>query len=282
MPSPRWPPVAPGVLTRSYASSQLAVVGTESFRSFDFISSGRSAAVGVLSQGGETAGDFYDVNLDRLHEAYSDGFVDFVVVDTGSGAVPHLSREWLEEYAKVEVRSDGGRGFTLPGERGLDTFSRRWFRGYDPIPSRPNEPIPSNYLHAVGSGDNPSFVGLASRGRAWVQVYSGALERMNGSPGSAEVVSQQQHVVAHEIGHQFRLSVNHDTRRAWCEANGHCGAPPNSVPDGGLACLMTPVTPVPVLETKFCIEDLLLGDPAAAPDVNGRQPLSIRGMEDPL
>ncbi len=210
-------------LTREYVASPLVLDTQDGVLTYDF-SVGRSAAVGVVGPAGPTPGDFYDFDFDRLQEPYSDAFVDFAVVAQGSGAVPLLARAWLEENAKIGPTSDGGVDFTSAGRVGLDSLSLRWFAGFLPTPGQPQVPLKSNHLHLTASGDNPNFFGLASQGRAWVQLYAGAIERAFAAGGPAAIQSQKQITLPHEIGHHFQLNKAsltplHDTRKAWCDAD---------------------------------------------------------------
>jgi hypothetical protein len=153
------------LLTREYVASPLVFDTQDGVLTYNF-NVGQGASVGVVGPAGATPGDFYDFDFDRLQEPYSDAFVDFAVVSQGSGAVPHLSRVWLEENAKIEVDEDGGVRLTPAGEVGLDGFSVRWFAGFLPTPGQPQTPLKTNHLHLTAAGDNPNFFGLASQGRA--------------------------------------------------------------------------------------------------------------------
>jgi hypothetical protein len=272
-------------LTRAYAASRLAVFPGEG-KSFDF-GFGRSAAVGVIGASGATPADFFDFDFDRLHEAYNDAYVDFVLVDTRSSAVPSLSRQWLQERARFALQPNGKLDLTASGKLGLNQFSRAWFGGFVPTSAQqPAVPRKSNYLHVTGAGENPNVFGLAAQGQAWAQIYAGAIESAFSSGGADAVRAEKHWVLAHELAHHFRLNSAsttplHDARPAWCNST-KCGATPGSVTDGGIPCLMQATTPSQVLETKFCIEDLLLGDPSSPPDSNGRKPFSLRGAEEPL
>jgi hypothetical protein len=120
-----------------------------------------------------------------------------------------------------------------------------------------------------------------------VQLYAGAIERAFAAGGGSAIQSQKQLVLPHEIGHHFQLNKAsltplHDTRKAWCSDDNQCGSPVGTVPDGGIVCIMDGNQTPQVSEIRFCIEDLVLGDPLATPDNAGRKPFSLRGAEDPL
>lgn len=119
--------------------------------------------------------------------------------------------------------------------------------------------------------------GLTQPARDQSYIFVGSIE--DSSP-----VNTSQHNRAdtsHECGHQFVVNActvpQEDTRNAWCDGINHCGL-------GGATseeCEMHSSTIQQVEDgvDRFCIEDLLIGDPncVAAPP----KPGAIRTDADP-
>jgi hypothetical protein len=274
-------------LTRVYLPPKL-VVTDAGYLSYDFLD-GQSAAVGVVSPNGLTTADVYPLNLDALQQPFDEAFVDFQVVQQGSGVVPHLAREWYGDNPIIGAAGDDENVVAVRSLQVLNEFSRKWFAGFLPDFSegRPGStPIKMNYLHVATASDNPPLFGVSVSGAAWVQVYVGAIER---AFADADIAStQSQSVLAHEIGHQFKVNRaqydrtgGHDDRNMWCSGFNACGAP-GAIADGGIRCVMQPSVPANVSVNHFCLEDLMLGDPDALDGTDGRKLYSIRGIEDPL
>ncbi len=214
-------------------------------------------------------------NLDDLLQAFAGAYVEFYVLEFGAGSrpVPFLDEQW----------------FTRKDEASYDWFAVSSFRNYrrgaprQELPSAPNGDLPHATWHVLGataglvnSKGQPSY-GLTARGYDVTTLAITKMERDAPSFGY-DVKQITAWVAAHEFAHHFKVAAcseeHDDSRLAWTTA---------LKVTSGEVCLMRSQPPTKYSHlglAHFCVEELLLGDPAcqgAGTSVSPRDG-SIRGF----
>ena len=247
--------------------------------SVDFsVPGGRGAGIGALPASSAPADTLFQRGESALPTAFDDGYVEFVWLKAGSNPVPYLGPTW---FGQVSQDPYNRRAFLTTG----------WFSHYsrDTGTLLPPANIKRNivYIMTVGSFDvlqNGSYLyGVTTRDWSNIFIFAGTV------PSGSTL----QRTTAHEVGHLFalngaakpaagatcpdgtRLSGQHDCRIAWCATPGMSCEP--GTPPTPPQCLMRATMPSGTLPARFCLEDLLLGDPSG-----GGTTYSIRGCSNSL
>jgi len=206
---------------------------------------------------------FWEGDLRAVEKAFGDGFIEIVSPRSGMSTVPLVGSPW----------------FTSPPELGLTFFSGTWFRGWDPD---------LDYFHLIGANRDVFITryGLANAHYNYVFVFRNSiwLQGMSEGKSDVEIDNFTREVTIHELGHQFKVNEcttgGHDSRNAWCEAEGSCG-PGGTAPQ---PCVMVPHPEQSVWDSvfRFCAEDLFKGDPTC-PDPQPGEPRAgaMRTVSDP-
>lgn len=220
---------------------------------------------------------FYEGDLTQVEPALDDAYVEYIERSTGEGAVPYVAATWFNS----PINSG-----PLPGP--MIDFSETWFYNwYQGVRTDiPPPPIPHNYFHLFGAGVSSGSAGRTlPSGYEAAFVFLGSIEKIrdplnNNSPLTAQqITSFCQHTTVHElVGHQFNTNACapslgwHDQRPAWC-AQLPAPPPPNphACPPGSASpknCVMLRGSDNTIAQqtdgvSRFCMEDLYLGDPNA-------------------
>jgi hypothetical protein len=249
-----------------YASGPGAQGNPPTYGPPDF-ANGHSGGVGVPSAG------FYEADLGSMWQTYNDAFVEFWVPPDGAGAVPYLPPSLFGDDAASNTR--------------LCYFSQIWFKNFlNGGGGPPALDQPHNYFHLVGASQSAAYTGYSWSPYDWSFIMVGQLEALGKT--APQTTSMIQDTTMHELGHQYAVnkcsSGGHDSRNAWCatSAANNCtlgGATPemcvmNAVPEGSTDSMDG--------VSRFCAEDLLLGDPnCPAPTPPNPRDGAIRTDADP-
>jgi hypothetical protein len=223
---------------------------------------------------------FYDADMSDIQEPFDDGFVQFIGLRSGMGAMPYLSPSWFDS--------------SNPQSRAW--LSKIWFYNFmdggPPPPSyppgSPNLDIAHNYMHLMGvSGfTNARGYSRSDYDFSLTCVECIEVEARYYYASSLQTAHMNQAITCHEPGHQFNVNAcssgGHDSRDAWCDSNSHCALGGTTVEP----CIMQNGL-VSTFENlsdgvnRFCPEDLFLGDPnCSSPPYP--QDGAIRTNHDPL
>jgi hypothetical protein len=250
-------------------------------------SSGKSAAVGVIHSADgqiyDTASNqingpgsaFYDADMRDIKQPFDDAFVEFIAPRSGMGAVPYI---------------DPATGFydnTLSQRTTRSLFSNLWYGN--------SSQETNNYIHLLGvrgsdyGGVSGQIAGDTSQENKYSLVYTRTWETEFSS--GSDAMKAIQTATDHELGHQFYVNAcsladdcttqsaanHHDYRPWWSYSTTGCpGTNPNPClmdPNGGNATDTI---------NRFCVDDLLLGDPKAPCVGSTKDETTIRTVEDPL
>jgi hypothetical protein len=255
-------------LDYSYAASVMQNAAPFSW-TFD---NGKSAGICVMD------GLFYEADTSGLRYAYNEAFVNFHIAPNGSegaGVVPYLPLQWFNAASVGPADA-------------MSYFSQIWFAHFQ---SQGGGPPPldkeHNYIHVIGASSADRFAGLSLSSHDWTFVMEQSIETF--CAGQAGNCSRA--VSAHELAHHLGTNActdlpnclppppdtlgQHDYRGWWQFGGAGC---PSLNP-----CLMDPNAGNPLDGiNRFCIEDLLLGDPnCPAPVPPDTRDGAIRTTPDP-
>jgi len=181
----------------------------------------------------------------EIQRTFNDGYVEFLGLRDGMGAVAYISDQLEGFYI-----TGSGQGNQQPGRKMRYGFNKIWFKNFEKL----------NYVHLIGArGPERSVSDVVGYSRQWsvyTYIHQETIEQSFYEP--EEIRSFQETVNNHEFGHQFRVNTcagGHDARSAWCNTD-----LPQYCP--GEPCLMAVDGGEPTNEIrKFCKEDLIFGDP---------------------
>jgi len=254
-------------------------------------SAGNSAAVGVThsadgqitdtstNQINGTHSAFYDTDIRDIQQPFDEAYVDFKAVLSGAGAVPYIPPS-IPFYV---VGADGGSEST-----NRFNFQSRW----NPHQGAPN----CIYLLGcrgkdfTGTDLTAGYTDASAIHYSFIYVETVSTWGTFYSIPSALIKLALRQDTDHEVGHNFLTNFctnlvkcddaskhrgKHDYRGWWKYGGTGC---PSWHP-----CLMFPGLSMPPTSTnRFCLEDLLLGDPnCSAPPPYPRQG-AIRTLNDPM
>ena len=215
-------------------------------------SQGQCASLGVPLSGN------YEADLGSMWHTFNDAFVEFWVPPDGAGAMPYLPKSWF----------DWSIGTPTPGGVPLATFSQIWFSHFQAGAGTPPIDQAHNYFHLMGANDANNFSGITWAPYDFAFIMVQQLENLNKT--AQETISMNKDTTMHEFGHQFIVNAcsdpAHDNREAWC-----ANVPANNCGLGGATAELCVMTATPEGNTdsmdgvsRFCLEDLLTGDPNCA------------------
>lgn len=227
---------------------------------------------------------FYDGDMRGVELPLDDGFVEYVGLRPGSGAISYISASWFETI------------YGSPDQSPIWKLARCWFANF------PGSPHSISYLQLIGAGvfsagSGAYRYGLTLESNAFSYSFRGSMEAAGATLGltPSQVDALSQHNVVHElVGHQFWTNIcnsgnaYHDTRNAWCNENKPPAVNPNNCGPGSTmpkTCVMEPTTTLashPELYdgvNRFCLEDLYFGDPTCSPS---NPNTAIRTHQDPI
>jgi len=238
-------------------------------RVIDF-SVGKSAGVCLNST---DPANYYIADPSDLRQAYDEAFVNIhfsAYGSEGAGVVPYLPQAWFDAAPFVSMAY----------------FSNIWFAHFiEDLPGPPKTSKAHNYLHLIGATKTTRFDGYSDGLYDFMYIMIKGLE--DACAGAAPICIRE--VTAHEFGHPLSTNActdlprcdpppvenrgSHDYRGWWFFGGTGC---PSATP-----CIMEPTITQPTDGiTRFCIEDLLLGDPNC-PGVPGSRDGAIRTAQDP-
>ena len=214
-----------------------------------------------------------------IEKTFNDGYVEFLGLRDGMGAVPYLPQSWFDSAG-------------IPGRA---KFSQIWFEHYQdggaaPIPplpeGSPNLDLPHNYFHLVGSPNmGGGTLGISQSSYDYTYIFVNSIKSYGESHSATpeQIINITKDTTLHELGHQFQVnycsSGGHDDRAAWCDSENHCVLGGTTSED----CLMNsgegqPIEQIEDGVSRFCPEDLFKGDPNCS---GSPLPGAVRTDEDP-
>ena len=282
-------PPAPGPPGSGYITVALNAALSKNYYATDndgasppapIFSNDHCAGIGVPST------SYYDADLSSMWQTYNDGFTQYWVPPDIAGATPYLDDQihFYDYYVP---------GSTPPTIDAQAAANRLAFEGiWGPRGLWYNSP----YIYLLGCRGHSFTAGTFTAGYTdatnnYSYIYIETVESWGTGQGftSSQIAQAVQTNVVHEIGHQFFTNVctdlldcggsadrygKHDYRGWWYYGGTGC---PSANP-----CIMYPSIPNPPTPVnRFCIDDLLLGDPNCSSTPPPRRG-AVRTEEVPL